>query len=356
MNTTHRVLLTAVLFAGAFAPAWAGSLAITRLHLDQGNVVALLEASSQRHVEVMRSIVQASYPGEHDARRWEIIENHARRVPIARVSYEYPVGGGTGIRTYHAVGGEPLTRVAAQAFGGRTPPATPSSAGSSPLSPTWSEDDDSPPLERVSDDELVAAEAADASHYIAMDDTDIRAPFRPSERTVMKPYWHQGSYHALDPEQKAMRALEDDILDGKLPRGGKVHAWLSSVVCATCRRPLERMAEAYDLEVTFTEMVPFVPTHITQAEITAGRGRMKAFRLVHAESGMPLGAFDALDVARDAQVRQALSPVAIEPPLRGGSSPMRTFRLGPPRPRRVTEGSSASGAPPQQPVDEAGGC
>jgi hypothetical protein len=359
MNTTAPLPLFALVLALPFTSASAGSLTINRLDLDEGNVVALLEASSQRHVDAMRSIIEASYPGEYSARRWEMIENQARRMPVARVAYEYPLGRGTAVRTYHAIGGEPLTRVAAHALGGPTPPGTPSSAGSSPTSPTWSEDDDTPPAQRVSDAELVAAEMADEPHYVPSDDTDIRAGFRPSERTALKPYWHQGSYHALDPEQKALRALEDDILDGKVPRGGKVQAWLSSVVCATCRRPIERMAEAYGLDVAFTEMVPFVPTNITRAEIEAGRGRMKAMRLVHAESGMPMGAFDALDVARDAQVRQALSPAAIERSSRGVSLPARKFRLGPPRPRRITEGSSASGSPPNEPVDtaeDAGGC
>ncbi|KJV35444.1 hypothetical protein [Luteibacter yeojuensis] len=357
MNRARRTALVAALLAGYVATASAGRFTTTRIDLDDGAVVALLEASSQRHVDAMRSIIKASYPGGYSARRWEIIENHARRTPIARVRYEYPLGRSTAFRTYHAMGGEPLSRIAALALGGPTPPGTPSSAGSPPLSPTWSEDDDTPPAERVSDDELVAAEAADAPHYAAPDDTDVRAAFRPSDRTVMKPYWHQGSYHALDPEQKALRALEDDILDGKVPRGGKVQAWLSSVVCATCRRPIERMAAAYDLEVSFTEMVPFVPADVTRAEIQAGRGRMKAFRLVHADSGMPLGAFDALDVARDAQVRQALSPAAIQRASRGAHSPMRTFRLAPPRPRRVTEGSSPSSSPPRDTDDEAtGGC
>lgn len=359
MNATAQLPLFVLLLAAPFASASAGSLTISRVDLDEGNVVALLEASSQRHVDAMRSIIETSYPGEYSARRWEIIENHARRTPIARVAYEYRLGQGTAIRTYHAVGGEPLTRIAAHAMGGPTPPGTPSSAGSSPASPTWSEDDETPPARRVSDDELVAAEMADEPYYLPSDDTDIRAGFRPSERTVLKPYWHQGSYHALDPEQKALRALEDDILDGKLPRGGKVRAWLSSVVCATCRRPIERMAEAYGLEITFMEMVPFVPTNVTRAEIAAGRGRMKAMRLVHAESGMPMGAFDALDVARDAQVRQALSPAAIERSSRGISLPARKFRLGPPRPRRITEGSSTSGSPPGEPgdaADDVGGC
>lgn len=330
--------------------AWGGQLTTARAHIDEGNVVPLLEASSQRHVDAMRAIVSARYSGLHSARRWETIEAHVRDSAVARVEYRVVERGAMRIRTYHAIAGESLSRVAAHAFTGDTPPGTPSTPGSSafPSADEWSDSDHEEDSTRqgVSDEDLAAGEAADDPFYTGFDDTELRAPFRPTRRSIMQPYWHDGRYHGLDAEQKVLRAIEDDILDGIVPRGGQVVGLLSSMVCHTCRRPIERMAEAYDLDIRLTEMSPSIPSPLRNALIDSGKARMKGLKLVDAQSGRALGAFDALAGARDAQVRRSLSPAAMDRATSGMDWQRRSFRLGAPRPRRITEGSSASDSPP----------
>ncbi|MDQ8050768.1 hypothetical protein, partial [Luteibacter sp.] len=57
-------------------------------------------------------------------------------------------------------------------------------------------------------------------------------------------------------------------------------------------------------------------------------------------TGEPLLARDVLDSARAAQIRRDLSPRALDRTFKGFSWRRRSFRLGPPRLPRVSEGSS----------------
>ncbi|QWT19157.1 hypothetical protein KPL74_15565 [Bacillus sp. NP157] len=340
--------------------AAAGSVTTTRADLDEGNLVALLEASSQRHVDAMRSIIVARYPGDYRARRWELVESHMRSTPIARLEYTYTSNGISHVRTYHAMAGEPLGRVAVRAFAGPTPPGTPSTPSSPELATSASEaeEDAAGSQAAVSDEALAAAETADEPFYVASDATDVRAPFRMGGRSIMKPYWHDGRYHALDAEQKALRALEDDILGGVVPRSGTVRGMLSGVVCHTCRWSIGTFADAYDLDIQLTEMSPTIPSALKKELIASGRARLRGLKLIDAGTERPMVAFDALAGARAAQVRDNISPAAMERTASGKPWPQRSFRLGQPRPRRITEasaspseGSDRTSSPEREPPD-----
>jgi hypothetical protein len=318
---------TGLVFVGS--PALAGSVVLGYVDLDEGVAVALLEASSQRHVDAMRRIIAERYPGGHSMRRWEVIEEHMRNATLARFEYRYEEGGEMIIRTYHALGGDPLGRIADRALAGEVPPSPTDSASSGDDSD--SDIDSQMTSKRASDDELEAGEWRDTTSYAGFDEHDIRAPFRPRGRSVMQPSWQKTRYHALDAEQKALRAIEEDILDGKMPRGGSIRGWLSGSVCAECRQAVRVFADTYELDIRLNGMSPAVPVKLKEQLLATGRARMKGPRLVDAASGRPLVAFDALYGARQAQVRESLAPHAVEREAAGGPWQPRAFRLGPPR-------------------------
>ncbi|HEY4092427.1 MAG TPA: hypothetical protein VGN46_13020 [Luteibacter sp.] len=316
------------------------------LDIDEGCATALLEASSQRHVDAMRHIVAERYPGTLSVRRWEDVESHLRTATLARLEYEYSTGGAVAIRVYHALGGQPLGDVARNAFEGETP-----GSPESPSSPGWSDSDDPAvaTFGRMTDEDVAAMEARDETAYSGFDQTDIRASFRPAGRSVLKPYWHQGRYHAFDAEQKALRAIEEDILDGRMPRGGTVRGLMSGAPCATCRESIKAFADTYDLDITLSGMSPTVPVRVKDGLLASGRARMKGPRLVDVASGRPMVAFDVLAGARDAQVREGLGPLAHERASRGARWQRRSFRLGPP-PARAAAGSALGTEPGTDPA------
>ncbi|MGA7439208.1 MAG: hypothetical protein WBW32_13890 [Luteibacter sp.] len=349
LKTAAAATLAAMLAA---SPARAGSVKTDYLDIDEGYATALLEASSQRHVDAMRHIVAERYPGTLSARRWEEVESHVRTATLARLEYEYRTGGTVGIRVYHALAGEPLGAVARNAFEGDEP-ASPAS----PSSPGWSDTEDAPVVasRRMTDDEIGAMEAWDDAAYAGFDESDLRAPFRPAGRSVMKPYWHQGRYHAFDAEQKALRAIEEDILDGRMPRGGTVRGLMSGAPCATCRQSVKAFADAYDLDITLSGMSSTVPVRIRDGLLASGRARLKGPRLVDVATGRPLVAYEVLAGAREAQVREGLGPLAHERASQGIRSQRRSFRLGPP-PRRAAGREIIGTEPESDPSVPGGGC
>jgi len=326
LNLRYR-LACAISLVLLGSPALAGSVVLGYVDLDEGIAVALLEASSQRHVDAMRRIIAERHPGGHPMRRWEMIEEHMRNATLARFEYRYEKGGEVIIRTYHALGGDPLGRVAYRALAGEVPASPTESASSG----DDSDSDSQTTSERVSDDELEAGEWRDRTFYAGFDEHDIRAPFRPRGRSVMHPSWQKTRYHALDAEQKALRAIEEDILDGKMPRGGSIRAWLSGSACAECRHAVRVFADTYDLDIRLNGMSSAVPVRLKEQLLTTGRARMKGPRLVDAVSGRPLVAFDALHGARQAQVRESLAPEAVEREAAASPWQPRVFRLAPPR-------------------------
>lgn len=339
MKTLAGATLAALI---ACSTARAGSVRTDYLDIDEGCATALLEASSQRHVDAMRYIVAERYPGTLSARRWEEVESHLRTATLARLEYEYSTGGEVAIRVYHALGGQPLGAVARNAFEGEIP-----GSPESPSSPGWSDSDDPAvaTFSRMTDEDIGAMEARDEAAYSGFDESDLRAPFRPAGRSVMKPYWHQGRYHAFDAEQKALRSIEEDILDGRMPRGGTVRGLMSGAPCATCRESIKAFADTYDLDITLSGMSSAVPVRVKDALLASGRARMKGPRLVDVASGRPLVAFDVLAGARDAQVREGLGPLAHERASQGTRWQRRSFRLGPPPGR--SSGTDVPGAAPE---------
>lgn len=58
-----------------------------------------------------------------------------------------------------------------------------------------------------------------------------------------------GVGHRYDAEMRGLRTLERDIVQQHLTSGGRVTLWTSSPPCQVCRRAMQIMADAYDLDV-----------------------------------------------------------------------------------------------------------
>jgi len=61
-----------------------------------------------------------------------------------------------------------------------------------------------------------------------------------------------------DAEVKLMHSLEGDILDGSVPRGGRVNLWASQQVCGSCGGLARQFEQVYGTSVTMYE-VPRAP-------------------------------------------------------------------------------------------------
>src|ERR1044072_3924322 len=110
---------------GIGMPAHAGALVVEDLDLDEGNVGALLEQTSQYYIDAMHKLVNARYKDDYRAIRWEDLETSMNRARVARLEYRYELAGQPKLRVYHAMGGEPLGALGESIFEGPTRPGTP---------------------------------------------------------------------------------------------------------------------------------------------------------------------------------------------------------------------------------------
>ncbi|WP_036140408.1 hypothetical protein [Luteibacter sp. 9135] len=58
-----------------------------------------------------------------------------------------------------------------------------------------------------------------------------------------------GVGHRFDAEMRGLRTLERDIVQNQLTPGGRVSMWTSSPPCPVCRRAMQIVADAYDLDI-----------------------------------------------------------------------------------------------------------
>ncbi|GAA0915064.1 hypothetical protein GCM10009552_32540 [Rothia nasimurium] len=324
----------------ACGTAHAGKVSTTYVNINEGSTTALLEASSQYHIDAARRLVDERYPEAYSTRRWETIEEHLRTTPIARLDYEYTINGHVNIRTYHAMSGEPLGLVVQQALEGPTPPETPTAPKSFDTYdaiPQLPPDGERDQLSTSADEQRVSTEMSDDAFYGDLGDSETRAPFRPSGASVMPTYHDEAGYHGLDAEYKSLRALEQDIFTGKVPRGGIVRGMLSGTSCATCRYSVERFAKTYQLDVRFSEMSPSVPSRTRNELVRSGRARMKGLKLIDSATGRPMIAFDALADARHAQVQERFSLSSQQGRSGGQMGSDRSFLLSLPDKPRISE-------------------
>jgi hypothetical protein len=315
---------------------------------DDGFVVPLLEATSQRYVDAMRRIIATRFPGDYDALAWERLEEHMREERVARFEYRYMKNGVPGKRIYYAIDGEPLGTVAQRIL---EAPArvinlasdSDSDSGSDSDSDSdagWGDYDVKP--EPLDEPALAEMEERDSAVYTGFGEDEVRAPFRPARGSVLSAGHLQGRNRAFDAEFKALGAIENDIATGVVPAtGGEVVGMVSGSVCASCRYAGKTFAALKDTPVTVTQMFNAIHPAERKALIAAGQARARGAMLINTSTGRPWFAADALAGARDGQVRKALNPVAVDGTRSGTERSGRRFRLGP-----VASEAAEAGAPP----------
>lgn len=358
----HRNLILS-LAGGLSAIASPHSLAspvvvVDAMGIDKGNVTAQLERSSQYFVNAMRELIVRKYREPYRAIRWENLEEAMKKSRVARFEYRYTRNGMEQVRIYHAMDGEPLSVIAEGIFSGATPrgsPTPPQSPGS-PESPLSSDAEITieprAPADAV---DLVEADLRDDALFDGFDSLNVRARILPSTDSVLASYAVAGAQGGFDAEFKVMRAIERDIRTGVIPRGGSVRGATGGATCGSCHDAMRELAKAYDVEVRMTQMYGSIPAAEQRALIASGNARLKGRLLVGTE-GEPLLARDVLDGARAAQIRRDLSPRALDRTFKGLSWRQRSFRLGPPRLPRVSEGSSAEDLRPRAEPPPGAGC
>ncbi|SEN40811.1 hypothetical protein SAMN02800694_3395 [Luteibacter sp. UNCMF331Sha3.1] len=322
------LVVCSALTAGATARA--GTVTVETVIEDDGNVSALIEATSQRFVDAMRVLIDERYKDEYRAIRWEDLDTAMRRSRIARVAYRYTVGTEVRTRVYHAMSGEPLGAMASAAFEGPTRPNTPTTPDSG--------DDHSPPQSPAPPPEeaiarRVSIDAGDERLFSGLDEVDVRARALPFDDSRLTPYMLDGRDASLDAEYKALRQLETDIRAGVVPAGGQVSGIVDGPVCGSCRGAFQQFSEAYGADVRMTQMFASVTRGDEARLLQSGRARMKGRLLVDVDTGRPLLAYDAINASREAQVRRALSPRSMNRSFKGASWRQRSFRLSAPLPR-----------------------
>jgi hypothetical protein len=321
----------------------APGVTVVAMGLDQGNITAQLEHSSQYFVNAMRRLIVEGYPDQYRAIRWENLEEAMLKARVARFEYRYTVRGMEHVRVYHAMDGRPLSMVAEDIFSGDTPRGSPTPPRS-PASPNS-------PLDRDFDDDIEAdapgetrsmvdADIGDDVLYADFDTLNVRSRILPVAGSALESYAVPGMQGPLDAEFKALRAIEHDIQAHVVPRGGSVRGAIGGATCGSCRDAMRDFARTYGVKVDVTQMYGSIPGSEQRALIASGRARLQGRLLVDANSGAPLLARDVLGGARAAQVRRDLGAGSMGRTFKGVSWRQRSFRLGTPRLPRVSEGST----------------
>ncbi len=332
MPRSALTTLSFLVVLGLARPVAAGDVVIEDMDIDEGNVAALLEQTSQYYVDAMRRLVNVRYQDEYRAIRWEDLETAMTNTRLARFEYHYTVGSQQLVRIYHAMDGEPLGAIGRSIFEGPTRPGTPSTPDME-----WNEDE----LAAVSLPETtidrLAIDAEDSQFFTAFDEVETRARILSIEDSVLRPRFLSGKDRSLDAELKALRQIEHDIKNRVVPAGGRIDGKVGGLICPSCEDAMRDMARTYDVEVRATQMYRTVPYNTQKSLLDAGKARMTGQRLLDAASGRPLLAHDLLDAARAAQVRQNLSPRAMGRSFKGMLWHRRSFQLGPVPMQRLSE-------------------
>jgi len=345
--------LSAAMFLSTVSPACRGGVVeTTRITLDEGNVTALLEVTSQHYVDAMRELIRERYRDEYRAIRWESLEDAMRREPVARLEYRFTRNGAPAIQVYHAMGGRPLSSVAKAIFEGSTPPGSPETPESLSDLETGDVATESVPLA-----DEVAADLADNRFFGSFEGVNVRAPMLADDASALSAFVVGGDHRAFDAEFKALRAIERDLRSGAIPRGGSIRGSVSQMTCASCERAMTRLSEAYGVDIRLAQFYPSL-ARATQADlIAAGRASLRGTLLVDTLSQRPLLAADLLRGAREGQIRRSLSPRAMGRSFKEMPWTRRSFRLDPAPLPRGSAGSSESVSPPRlTPRDPLTGC
>jgi hypothetical protein len=336
MRHASLTALAGVLLAASSPASRALEVVIEPIGVDEGNVTALLERTGQYYVDAMRTLITERYKDEYQALRWEALESAMNRATVARLEYHFQRNGLHAIRVYHAMGGQPLGSLATSVFEGPTPPGTPTSPGV-PLDPEAS-------LVASDPIDYVAMDAADTAYFSGFDEVEVRAAVLPPEGSVLESFHIEETNTALHPEFKALRAIENDLKNGIVAPGGSIRGAIGGATCGSCRYAMRGFSKTYDVDIRISQMFGSLPRQEQRKLIESGRARLKGPLLVDANTDAPLLARDVLARSRESQVRQSLSPRAMGRSFKGMSWRKNSFRLGPIRLPRVSEGSSGGEA------------
>jgi hypothetical protein len=275
-----------------------------------------------------------------------------RGASVARLEYHFTLNGFPNIRVYHAMAGRSLSTVARSIFEGPTRPGTPDS----PYGPVDSEDEFATPTLPVAEEEAI--DLADSRFYTGLAEFEARAPVKARGASVLDAFMVADRDRLFDPEFKALRSIEKDLQAGVIPRGGSIRGSVSELVCTSCEQAMKRFADSYAIDIRLAHLYPSARGAGLDKLIASGKARMRANLLVDATTDQPLLAADLLRGAREGQIRRSLSPRAMGRSFKGMPWSRRSFRLGPVRLPRVSEGSSEGSPParPRIPKDPAAGC
>lgn len=350
MAYRYLTLMLVMAVGAGTTNAMAGTVTLERTVLDEGNVVALLEATSQYHIDAMREVVMGRHPSGHHLGRWETLEVTMRDTPVARMEYRYELEGVPQTRVYHAFAGHPLSATADAIFTGDSPVSTPPPMDSGDFT---GESAEPGPSNRAVVHDLERIDEEDDIYFADLPEDNVRARMLSPEGSVLTPFDVEGAQGALDAEFKAMRAIERDIVEGLVPRGGRIVGMIGGSACASCQHAMERMAATYDVDIRVTQVFGNLPPSRQRALIATGGARFRGTLLVDSQSGRPILAKDVLAESRQAQVREALTPRAMES-SRHTPWIRRSFRLGP-HPKeteRSGDGSPRSSRHPSEDTEQ----
>ncbi|APG03348.1 hypothetical protein BJI69_05085 [Luteibacter rhizovicinus DSM 16549] len=327
---------------------------LERITLDEGNVTAFLEATSQHYVDAMRALIDERYRDEYRAIRWEALEEAMRRAPVARLEYHFTLNGFPNVRVYHAMGGRSLSSVARSIFEGPTRPSTPDRTNS----PTDSDSEAEFAPHPLPVAEEAAADLADSRFYAGFGEAGVRAPVMARGASVLDAFVVADKDRLFDPEFKALRSIEKDLQDQAIPSGGSIRGSVSELVCTSCEAAMKRFSGTYAVDIRLSHLYPSVRGAGLDNLVASGKARLRGDLLVDAITDRPLLASDLLDGAREGQIRRSLSPRAMGRSFKRMPWSRRSFRLNPVRLPRISEGSSEGSPPPRPriPKERAGGC
>ncbi|HEY4293816.1 hypothetical protein [Luteibacter sp.] len=205
--------------------AWAGKI---ELQSGAGNIPAILEREAQYHLDAFLMFI-ADHPDiVSDVSYMDNIRARAIGMTVARFEYTYEINGRSFTKVYHARSG--------RSVGGTVADARYGSGGTSD-SGTMNED--------------ILREAQETEYYPRDTPFNVRArnltPVPGSGIVAQGP--------RSDAELKAVRAIQTNIEDGIIPRGGTLTAYVSKTPCQSCTNAIRNFAEEYNVDGTVHFMI-----------------------------------------------------------------------------------------------------
>ena len=219
----------AILFLVLSQVASAGNIDI---EVGAGNIPGILDKEAQYHLDAILMAIADNKEVVTNSRQMYHLRSRMAGMTVARFEYTYEVDGREYTRVYHARSGRSIGGTILDAKYERNA--------------TSSESDGSGTLE---DD--IARDLGEDRFYPADTPFDVRV-------TNLRPV--KGSAIAskgvkADAEFKAIRSIQTDIVENRVPKGGKLAAYVTKEPCATCRDAIRNFAAEYDIDGTVYHLI-----------------------------------------------------------------------------------------------------